>query len=226
MKPIPKDKKIQSNSNSITEWNDWELVPISAISHHLYCPRQNSLIHVEGIFEENHLTVSGNIGHSFIDQERSVADHGLRKETSLRVYSDKFGIQGIADIIEFPKEKPPFPIDYKNGRISKWTNQEAQLCAVAICLEEMLDVKIQFGAIYHIQSKKRHDVEFSDSLRALTIQTIEEIRKILRDKILPPPVSNRSLCKNCSLFDTCMPSSYSDLNFKEYLFRIKDSGGY
>ncbi|EMJ52879.1 PF01930 domain protein [Leptospira interrogans str. UT126] len=59
----------------------------------------------------------------------------------------------------------------------------------------MLDVKIQFGAIYHIQSKKRHDVEFSDSLRTLTIQTIEEIRKILRDKILPPPVSNRSLCK-------------------------------
>lgn len=74
--------------------------------------------------------------------------------------------------------------------------------------------------------KKRHDVEFSDPLRTLTIQTIEEIRKILRDKVLPPPVSNRSLCKNCSLFDVCMPDSYSDLNFKEYLFRTKDSGGY
>ncbi|EMO29547.1 hypothetical protein LEP1GSC170_2690 [Leptospira interrogans serovar Bataviae str. HAI135] len=83
MEPIPKDKKVQSNSDSITEWNDWELVPISAISHHLYCTRQNSLIHVEGIFEENHLTASGNIGHTFVDQERSISDHGLKKKPLL-----------------------------------------------------------------------------------------------------------------------------------------------
>lgn len=100
------------------EWSESQIVPISAISHHLYCPRQNALIHTEGVFSDNTLTTSGNIGHQFVDEEKSYIDHGLRKETSYRVFSEQYGISGIADIIEFPQNAPPLPIDYKNGKIS------------------------------------------------------------------------------------------------------------
>lgn len=185
-------------------WTESQIIPISAISHHLYCPRQNALIHLEDVFSENELTTSGNIGHQVVDEEKSYVDHNLHKETSYRVFSDEYGISGIADIIEFPKGLPPFPIDYKNGKISSWENQEAQLCAIALCLEEMFSVSVPRGAIYHIFSKKRHEVEFNDSLRRLTIQTIEDIRNIFKNQILPEATYSK-LCRNCSLFHFCQP---------------------
>lgn len=187
------------------EFADSEIVPISAISHHLYCPRQNALIHTEGVFLDNDLTVSGNIGHSFIDEERSYDDHGVRKETSLRVYSDRYGLSGIADIVELPEGKPPFPIDYKNGRIASWKNQEAQLCAVAICLEEMLGEAIPEGAIYHVQSKKRHTVRFGGELRAITLKAINEIRAALVGNVVPA-ASPGKICRRCSLQSLCLPT--------------------
>lgn len=186
------------------DWNDNEIVPISAISHHLYCPRQNALIHTEGVFSDNELTVSGNIGHEFVDNEKSYADHGIKKETSYRVFSEEFGITGIADIIEFPDSLPPFPIDYKNGKIASWENQEAQLCAIALCLEEMLSTQVPYGSIYHIQSKKRHEVEFSNHLRDITKTAIIEIRNNLANNIVP--IGNYSkICDRCSLYNICLP---------------------
>ncbi len=187
------------------EWTDDQLIPISAISHHLYCPRQNALIHVEGIFLDNELTTAGNIGHEFVDEEKSINDHGLLKETSLRVYSDELGITGIADIVEFPENLSPFPIDYKHGKIAEWGNQEAQLCAIALCLEEMLDTSVPAGAIYHIHSKKRHEVNFTESLRNKTKYCIADIRTILVNRILPPVTENMKLCKRCSLSAYCLP---------------------
>lgn len=188
----------------MTEWSENEVIPISAISHHVYCPRQNALIHVGGVFMDNELTISGSLGHEFVDEEKSYEDHGLHKETSLPVYSDEYGIRGIADIVEFPKDEPPYPIDYKNGKISSWLNHEAQLCAIAICLEEMLKTNIFRGSIYHIQSKKRHEVEFSKELRNLTLQAIIEIRQILNDLEIPKiPYSKR--CNKCSLLEHCLP---------------------
>lgn len=186
------------------EWIESEIVPISAISHHLYCPRQNALIHTEGVFSDNELTVSGNIGHEFVDEERSYEDHGLKKETSFRVFSEELGISGIADIIEFPENLPPFPIDYKNGKIASWENQEAQLCAVALCLEEMFQAKVFYGAIYHIQSKKRHEVEFTEAMRDKTKRAIFEIRHNLVNNILPDAVYSK-LCDRCSLYIHCLP---------------------
>lgn len=186
------------------EFTDNEIVPISAISHHLYCPRQNALIHTEGVFLDNDLTVSGNIGHTFVDEEKGYDDHGIRKETSLRVYSDRYGLSGIADIVEFPSKGPPFPIDYKNGRIASWKNQEAQLCAVAICLEEMLGVEVPTGAIYHVQSKKRHTVRFDEELRVITLTAVEEIRSALTSNTVPEARPGK-ICRRCSLQTLCLP---------------------
>lgn len=198
------------------EWPDEDIVPISAISHHLYCARQNALIHMSGIFRDNELTTSGNIGHELVDEERSFVDHGVRKETWLRVFSDRLGITGIADFVEFPSGAPPFPIDYKNGRIKAWKNQEAQLCAVALCLEEMLGCEVPQGAIYHIQSKKRHEVRFGPSLRTATELVISEIREILQRQLVPAAIYS-SKCDRCSLRRDCWPefSSRPHLNVFE-----------
>lgn len=199
------------------EWTDSEIVPISAISHHLYCPRQNALIHTEGVFADNELTTSGDIGHEFVDEEKSYEDHGIKKETSYRVFSEEYGMSGIADIIEFPPNASIFPIDYKNGKVASWDNQEAQLCAIAICLEEMLSCKVPVGAIYHIQSKKRHEVAFTEKLRYLTLRAIEEIRHNLVNNILPQTAYSEK-CKRCSLLKFCFPK----LNKKRYAENIFD----
>jgi len=192
------------------EYSESQIVPISAISHHLYCPRQNALIHTEGVFQDNALTTSGNIGHQFVDDEKSYMDHGLRKETSYRVFSEQYGISGIADIIEFPINEAPLPIDYKNGKIASWDNQEAQVCAIALCLEEMLDTRINKGAIYHIQSKKRHEFKIEDVLRQKTLQAIEEIRNNLTLNIVPKAVYSKRKCDNCSLYSLCLPKLNAD----------------
>jgi len=189
------------------EFTENEIIPISAISHHLYCPRQNALIHVEGVFLDNELTTGGNIGHEYVDEERSIRERGMRKETSLRVYSDRLGLSGIADIVEFPDRGPPFPIDYKHGRIASWENHEAQLCAIALCLEEMLNCSVPAGAIFHIQSKRRHEVAFTPELRATTLKSIDEIREVLTHSLMPRAVFSKK-CNKCSLRPHCMPGLY------------------
>jgi CRISPR-associated exonuclease Cas4 len=204
------------------EFADDDIIMISAISHHLYCPRQNALIHVEGVFADNERTVSGNLGHEFVDEENELDDHGTHKETSLRVYSDELGIVGTADIVEFPEGGVPFPIDYKNGKIAKWVNHEAQLCAIALCLEEMMDCKIETGAIYHITSKKRHTVHFDEKLRSITLQAITEIRHIFRNNILPEIAEDPKLCVMCSLKELCLPELFK--SEKINLFKAVELG--
>ncbi len=205
------------------EWSESEIVSISAISHHLYCPRQNALIHTEGVFADNELTVSGNIGHEFVDEEDSYTDHGIKKETSYRVFSEIYGMSGIADIIEFPKGLPPLPIDYKNGKISSWENQEAQVCAIAVCLEEMLNVEIPVGAIYHIQSKKRHEFSLDSFLRRKTLKAVEEIRENLMTNSVPKAAYS-ALCDNCSLYKFCLPKKSADRMFNNPFIPVKFNG--
>ncbi len=188
------------------DWSDEEIIPISALSHFLYCPRQYALIHIDGIFIHNHLTVEGKIGHEYVDQPQILNDHGVRKETSLRVYSDRYGLSGIADVVEFPDSRAPFPIDYKHGGAASWKNHEVQLCAIALCLEEMMDAEIPTGAIYHLHSKKRHTVEFDLELRSRTLSLIEEIRALCRAQRLPEPLNNRK-CHRCSLQSACLPGA-------------------
>ncbi|MCB1316955.1 MAG: CRISPR-associated protein Cas4 [Leptospiraceae bacterium] len=193
------------------EWTDDEIIPISAISHHLYCKRQNALIHVEGVFQDNDLTVSGNIGHTVVDQQASLVEKGLHRETSMHVYSDRYGLRGIADVVEFPENAAPIPVDYKHGRKKLWQNLDAQLCAIALCLEEMCRSEINEGAIYHMLSRRRRRVVFTTELRKVTLQAVAEIREMLVLKILPPAIFDRR-CLRCSLRPACMPEANPSLN--------------
>ncbi|MBS0617290.1 MAG: CRISPR-associated protein Cas4 [Spirochaetes bacterium] len=179
-------------------------LPISAISHYLYCPRQAALIHVEQVFADNALTVAGNIGHENVDRAREETDHGLCKEYSMQVYSDRLKIIGIADVVEFPDGRPPVPVDYKHGRIASWQNHEAQVAAIAFCLEEMLGVGITHGAIYHIRSKKKRSFVIDDTLRAITTKAISELHEMIETRFVPAAIYGK-ICHRCSLKELCMP---------------------
>lgn len=191
-------------NSDIKEWSETEIIPISALSHFIYCERQYALIHIEGIFIHNELTAGGKIDHEFVDTKNEFIDHGRRKETSLRLYSDRLGLSGIADLVEFPDGKPPFPVEYKHGRIAQWRNHEVQLCAIALCLEEMLGTAVPEGAIYYVYSKKRHTVVITPELRIQTMQMIDRIRSLAMSQMLPAAQYGRK-CQRCSLRPACQP---------------------
>ncbi len=116
-------------------------------------------------------------------------------------------VQGVADLVEFPGGIP-FPVEYKRGKRRKWDNDDVQLCAQAICLEEMLGVAIPAGAIYHILSKHRRDVPLTSQLRAETHRAAERLHAVLGQSAAPQPVLHKK-CKQCSLHAICLPELLS-----------------
>jgi len=186
------------------DWNDNEIIPISALEHYLYCKRQCALIHNEGIFTDNVLTISGNLDHERVDTESCFYEHNVRKETSFPVYSSKYGITGIIDVVEFLNDGNIYPIDHKHGRKIIWEQAAVQLCAYVLCIEEMFNVAINRGAIYHASSKKRSEINIDEKLRKKTQTAIIETRELLISGYLPQ-AEYGSICKNCSLINDCMP---------------------
>lgn len=202
-----------------------DAIPISALNHFLYCPRRCALIHVEQTFEENIYTMRGRDLHERTDApEESGWEEGVRVERALPLWSHRLGLIGKADVVEFYGEIP-FPVEYKSGRLRKFGNDDLQLCAQAICLEEMTGKTVPRGAIFHHSSRRRREVVFDQSIRALVETTVEAIREMLSLKIIPPPV-NDARCKHCSLLDSCMPSAIAEQRqsalLKRTLFEISD----
>lgn len=178
-------------------------VPVSAIEHYSYCPRQCALIHVEQVFDENVFTVRGRIAHERVDAGVHTVAAGVRVSRDLAIWSERLGLRGRADLVEF-RPSGPFPVEYKVGR-PRAEHAALQLCAQALCLEEMLGTDVRDGAIYAHADRRRHPVTFTASLRQATIRVIEAIRLDLADQRLPPAV-NDSRCPNCSLLNACLPS--------------------
>ncbi len=178
-------------------------VLISMIQHYLYCPRQWALIHVEQTFQENVLTLGGKHIHEKVHEAQGHTVGETRVERALPVWSRQHGIHGLADLVEF-RADGPYPVEYKHGRKTQRRADEAQLCAQALCLEEMFQAEVPRGAIYHHSSHARREVEFEPALRRATLKTIKEIRRALQSSsVAPPPADSR--CTNCSLNDLCMP---------------------
>lgn len=188
---------------SSREWDESELVMISAIEHWSYCPRQCALIHVEQTFDENLYTLRGRAVHKRVDEPETEEQAGMRVERALPLWSKTLGLIGKADVVEFHDETP-YPVEYKHGPHREQEHDDLQLCAQALCLEEMTGRSVPRGAIYHHSSRKRREVEFTPELRSLVIQTIQAIRTMLVNKQLPPPVNDRR-CTHCSLRESCMP---------------------
>jgi len=167
-------------------------------------------LYVDGVFVENQYTLDGRLLHDHTDTPGVENRPGVRIIRALPLFSRKFGLTGKADIVEFHKQQDgseiPMPVDYKRGPRRKFDNDDAQLCAQALCLEEMLGVGVPRGAVFHAASRRRREVEFTPQLRELTENTILEIRGLLQTTALPPPVFSQR-CDGCSLRDVCMPEA-------------------
>ncbi|MBF0292337.1 MAG: CRISPR-associated protein Cas4 [Nitrospinae bacterium] len=185
------------------KFDEAEIVMISALEHYVYCPRQCALIHIDQVFDENIFTLRGRMEHERTDEPESSIEYGVRVERAVPLWSDRLGLIGKSDVVEF-HDHTPYPVEYKHGAKRRKTHDDVQLCAQAMCLEEMLNIAVPRGAIFHHSSRRRREVELTPELRAETERVITETRQLLLDGVLPPPV-NDSRCENCSLRPACVP---------------------
>lgn len=183
-------------------------IPISALQHWSYCPRQWALIHIEQAFEDNVHTQRGHAVHERVDKPGYEASPGVRTERALPLLSERLGIAGKADVVEFHAGGVPYPIEYKHGRKRQAEHDDLQLAAQALCLEEMTGKKVEYGAIYHHSSRRRREVHITEALRREVELAIQAIRDLMRAGKLPPPV-NDARCKECSLKEICQPEALS-----------------
>jgi len=179
-------------------------IMISALEHWSYCPRQCALIHIEQTFDENLYTLRGQAVHKRVDEPESEIVDGVRVERAVSLWSKRLGLIGKADVVEFHGETP-YPVEYKHGPRREKEHDDLQVCAQAMCLEEMTGKEVPRGAIYHHSSRRRREVVFSPALRRKVEEAIVEIRHMLGSGTLPPPVNDRR-CEYCSLQESCMPS--------------------
>lgn len=181
-------------------------VLISAIEHYSYCPRQCALIHVEQTYEENVYTVRGTLAHERVDSGVDTASGDVKIKRDVPLWSERLRLRGKADLVEF-RPAGPYPVEYKAGKRRR--HADLQLCAQALCLEEMLGVPVPCGAVYSHSQRRRQEVEIDGDLRRHTIAVIEEIRVLLQFQQLPEPV-NDARCRHCSLKDACLPDVISE----------------
>lgn len=177
---------------------------ISALQHHSYCPRQCALIHVEKVFDENIYTLRGQRVHERAHESEGSLEDGVRVERGLSLFSDRLGLIGKSDVVEFRTGEAPYPVEYKSGPRRGSIHDDIQLCAQAMCLEEMLEHDVPRGSVYHYASRRRREVVFDEELRSLTEKTVREVRHLLATSTVPSPVAD-ARCPKCSLFDACMP---------------------
>jgi len=184
-------------------------IPISALQHYAYCPRQCALIHVEQAFEDNIYTARGQAVHRLVDNPGYEIKSGVKVERALPLWSDRLGLIGKADLVEFHPDGSVFPVEFKHGRKREKIHDDIQLAAQALCLEEMLCVTIPAGAIYHASSRRRREVVIDTALRDVTENTVASVRRMIDQRVLPPPV-NDERCRACSLKDICQPAVFAD----------------
>jgi CRISPR-associated exonuclease Cas4 len=209
--------------------NPLEPIPLSALNHWAYCPRRCGLIHLDGQFTDNIHTARGNAEHARVDQvSYQTAKSGARIEYALPVWSDRLGLIGKCDAVEFHPDGTVYPVEYKHGPKRKWLNDDLQLAAQALCLEDMLGRPVPLGAIFHASSHRRREVEITAALRDRVVETADAIRAMLASGILPPPV-NDARCRECSLREICQPELLAQQTqmdrLKQYLFSPDDEIG-
>ncbi len=184
-------------------------IPLSALQHWAYCPRQCGLIHLEQAFQDNLHTARGQAVHHLVDAPGYEMKAGVKVERALPLWSDRLGLIGKADLVEFHPDGRVFPVEFKHGRKRQKLHDDLQLAAQALCLEEMLGRPVPHGAIFHASSRRRREVAVTDELRRLAAETAEAIRTMRVSGKLPPPI-NDARCRECSLKDICQPEALSE----------------
>ncbi|HDH13288.1 MAG TPA: CRISPR-associated protein Cas4 [Nitrospirae bacterium] len=190
---------------------DEELVMLSALNHYMYCPRRCALIHIEQIWTENIFTAEGKIMHERVHGTGQEKRRNVRVEFGVPLRSLRLGLIGKADAVEFHKRGNmwhPFPVEYKRGKPKQDNSDKVQLCAQALCLEEMMNVEIPKGALFYGKTRRRQDVEFDRDLRIETEETSKKLHQLIASgRTVKPDYSEK--CKSCSLVHLCLPKTCS-----------------
>lgn len=187
--------------------SDSDKIPLSALLHYKFCPRRFALIHVERLWAENRLTAEGRILHEKTDVPATHIFAGTKVVRAMPLASNELGIYGVADTVEFLPDGTPFPVEYKHGRPNPHGSDEIQLCAQALCLEEMTGKRVPAGALFYGKTRRRKNVEISKLLRAETQRLITEARTLRELGETPRAVYSPEKCDSCSLYELCLPKS-------------------
>jgi len=186
-----------------------DYILLSALQHYQFCPRQCALIHLEQQWSENRFTAEGRVLHERADSSTSRQEGPVRIVRTLPLSSKRYGLSGQADVVEFPTDSTIYPVEYKRGRPKKGRCDEVQLCAQTLCLEEMLQIGIDRGALFYGQRRRRKEVVFNAELRVLTEQTIRATRDLLNSGQTPQAIDDER-CDHCSLRQICLPGSCNE----------------
>jgi len=208
--------------------HDDDFLLLSALQHYVFCPRQCGLIHLEDAWEENLFTAEGRVMHKKVHDVGFESRGKIRAERNMLLESKEYGLRGKADVVEFHLQSNgdwlPFPVEYKRGKPKTNNSDKVQLCAQALCLEELTERRIENGALFYGKTRKRMEVCFDQLLRMETIKTINELRQMIASGVTPK-ASYSSKCKTCSLNDLCLPKILSKTSsVRSYINRmVKES---
>ncbi|HEU0089704.1 MAG TPA: CRISPR-associated protein Cas4 [Pseudonocardiaceae bacterium] len=181
-------------------------VLISALEHYAYCPRQAALIHVDAYFDSNIDTVRGDLAHAAVDRAGTGQDRRRQRVwRSLPVWSDKIGLHGICDVVQFGPDGP-LPVEHKSGTYRPGGPADLQVAAQVLCLREMFDSPVPVGVVFAGRDRRRHEVVVDDLLAVQVSEAADAFRALLAEGTLPPPVNDRR-CRRCSLRPGCEPAA-------------------
>lgn len=205
---------------------DDELIPISALTHYAYCPRRCALVHIEQIWTENRFTAEGRIMHEHVHEEGDESRGNVRIERGASLRSLRLGLIGKADVVEYHRQTDgtwqAFPVEHKRGKPKIDHSDKIQLCAQALCLEEMLNATIPAGALFYGKTRRRLDVDFDEALRLETQNIAQQTHALITSGQTPKPVYAKR-CESCSLLGECMPKTIQKKRSVEgYLKRMLD----
>lgn len=185
-------------------------IPLSALQHAVFCLRQAALIHLERLWEENVLTAQGRVLHDAVDAPAAICRKDIRRVTAMPLSCRRLRIAGTADLVEFRAEQhteTAFPVEFKRGKPKLHRADEVQLCAQALCLEEMTGRPVPEGALFYAQTKRRKIVVFDPELRRLTEETVAALAQVFAAGQTPPAHYRAETCRACSLLELCRPKA-------------------
>ena len=202
-------------------YSDEDLLPLSALQHFLFCERQCALIHIEQIWTENLYTIEGELLHARAHSRSRETRQARKTEFGMPIRSLLLGLSGKTDAVEYEADGPILIVEYKRGRPKPGNADEVQLCAQALCLEEMRSEVIKEGALYYGKTRRRKSVLFDVALRELTRNTAERLHAFLWEGHTPLPTYNSAKCPRCSLLKLCMPKKMGrSMSIDHYLSRM------
>jgi CRISPR-associated exonuclease Cas4 len=195
-------------------------LPISALQHAVYCLRQAALIHIERLWEENRFTAEGRVLHDVAHEAGTRKSRGVRRVSALPLACGRLNLAGVADVVEFHAGsggETAFPIEYKRGKAKLHRADEVQLCAQALCLEEMTGLPVPEGALFYGETRRRVLVSFDAELRKLTEDTATAFGALVAEGRTPPAEYKANRCRACSLLELCRPKAMakSALGFRQ-----------